>query len=183
MKERAEMTRKTRKNKNLPLAYLSGAMEGAPDLGRNWRRRLRRFIEGELKHRVFDPTQNIERLLTKKERRNFRQWKLTAPDKFFPVIRRIIDNDLKVLTNETDYVVCYWDEYVCHGAGTAAEVSIAYLLGIPVYFITPLPMEKVSSWALGCATKIFTNFRQFYRFMRKEEKHKRKKESLMKAKD
>ncbi|MCX7766128.1 MAG: hypothetical protein N2246_05420 [Candidatus Sumerlaeia bacterium] len=168
------MARKIKKNSGLPLAYLSGAMEGAPNLGRNWRRRMRRFLEGELKHCVFDPTENISRLLSANERRNFRQWKLNAPDKFFPVIRRIIDNDLKILTTETDYVVCYWDEYVCHGAGTAAEISIAYMLGIPVYFITPLPFDKVSSWALGCATEIFTTFRQFYRFMRRANKHRGK---------
>lgn len=158
---------KGKRTKRLPpLAFLSGAIESAPDLGRNWRRRLRRFLTKELGHRIFDPTLSLREILTKEEQKNFRHWKLQESDKFFHTIRRIIERDLEVLTTETDYVVCYWDKYVRLGAGTAAEITIAYMWGIPVYFITPLPLEKISSWALGCATEVFTTFRQFYKFMR-----------------
>ncbi len=157
---------KAKRSRKPPLAYLSGAMEGSPDLGRKWRTNIRKFLEGELGHRVFDPTQNLHHLLTPEERQHFRHWKLKERDKFCPVIRRIIDHDLDVLLTETDYVICYWDEYVCRGAGTAAEITLAYKEGIPVYFITPLPLAEVSSWAVGCATELFTSFRQFYRFMR-----------------
>lgn len=149
-----------------PLAYLSGAMEGAPDLGRGWRRRVKRFLTQELGHRIFDPTDNFRKLLSKEEQRYFRKWKLTEPAKFFPVIRRIIDHDLYIITTSTDYVICYWDEYVTRGAGTAAEISVAYMYKIPVYFITPLPLDRVSSWALGCASEVFFSFRQLYKYLR-----------------
>ncbi|MCD6386239.1 hypothetical protein J7M23_10745 [Candidatus Sumerlaeota bacterium] len=151
---------------SVPLAYLSGAMEGAPDLGREWRRRVKRFVTQELGHRIFDPTENFHKLLSDEEQRFFREWKLTNPEKFFPVIRRIIDHDLHTITTSTDYVICYWDEYVTRGAGTAAEISVAYMHRIPVYFITPLPLDQVSSWAVGCATEVFFSFRQLYKYLR-----------------
>lgn len=156
------------KQKKPPLAYLSGAIEGAPDNGRDWRRRVRRFLESELHHRIFDPTENSVALLTPEEFLNFRRWKITEPQKFSPIIHRIIDHDLSILTKETSYVVCYWDEYVCRGAGTAAEISIAYLLKIPVYFIPAISLEDISSWAVGCSSEVFTSFRHFYAFMRRK---------------
>ena len=153
--------------KKPPLAYLSGAIEGAPDNGREWRQRVKRFLEAELGHRIFDPTENSIALLTHEEFKNFRQWKVTEPEKFFPVIHRIIDHDLHILTEATSYVVCYWDKHVCRGAGTAAEISIAYFMKIPVYFIPAIPLEEISSWAVGCSSEIFPSFRRFYTFMRR----------------
>ena len=150
------------------MAYLSGAMEAAPDLGREWRQKVKAFLQEELGHDIFDPTEQLPHHLTEEERESFRTWKTTDPEKFFPVIRRIIDNDLDTLTQKTDYVVCYWDEYVTRGAGTAAEISIAYMKKIPVYFITTMPLEEISSWAVGCATRVFGSFQDFFVFMREQ---------------
>jgi len=151
-----------------PRAYLSGAMEGAPDLGKQWRQDIKKFLVDELKHNVFDPTEQLSQILTDEELRSFREWKTNDLKNFFSVMQRIIDNDLKMLTRHSDYVVCYWDEYVSRGAGTAAEISVAYMKGIPVYFITQLSLAEVSSWAIGCAKEVFSSFGDFYLFMRKK---------------
>ena len=46
------------------------------------------------------------------------------------------------------------------GAGTHAELSVAYRCGIPVYLVLGMPVEKVSGWILGCATRAFSSFAQ-----------------------
>ncbi len=149
-----------------PLAYLSGAIEGAPDEGKEWRQVVKEFLEDVLGHATFNPTENSRRLMTPEEFEHFRQWKIHDRDKFFPVIHRIIDYDLTTLRDKTDYVVCYWDEHVGRGAGTAGEISVAYLFKIPVYFITALDLEQVSSWAVGCSTELFFSFDEFFSFMK-----------------
>jgi hypothetical protein len=161
-----EKQRMTNDTKKTPLAYLSGAMEGAPDHGRAWRQQVKEFLHNELGHQVFDPTDNINRVLSPEEKDHFREWKISDPDKFYPVIHRIIDRDLEALLTKSDYVICFWDEHVCRGAGTAGEITLAYHNKIPVYFITELPLGDISSWAVGCASRVFSSFNLFFDFAR-----------------
>jgi len=45
-----------------PIAYLSGAIEHAPDGGTGWRLTLGRFLREELKHDVYDPAEEARRI-------------------------------------------------------------------------------------------------------------------------
>ena len=51
------------------------------------------------------------------------------------------------------------------GAGTQGELTYAHRLGIPVYLICVIPVEKVSGWLLGCATEVFPNVESFRDFI------------------
>ncbi len=33
-------------------------------------------------------------------------------------------------------------------------------MGVPVYLVLGMPLEKMSGWILGCATEVFYNFEE-----------------------
>jgi hypothetical protein len=138
--------------------YLAGAIEFAPDGGRAWRREMAAFVRNELGLLCYDPCVEEISPLTPEERAAFRHWKATDRSRFLPVIRRIIDQDLDMLLHRTRFVVCLWDEHARGGAGTAGELTLAYRMGIPVYMVLAMPAAAASSWILGCATEVFTDF-------------------------
>ncbi|MBI1941092.1 MAG: hypothetical protein HYS33_06260 [Acidobacteria bacterium] len=140
-------------------------MENASDGGRAWRERMRAWIQNSFNHRVYDPTQEAERILSVEELRSLPGWKSTDLERFRKVMRFIINHDLDVMANQADYVVCYWDEAAAQGGGTQAELTAAYRKGIPVYLVTEMPAEKVSGWVAGCADKIFSGFDELKAFL------------------
>ena len=54
------------------LAYLAGSIEFAEDMGKNWRREVRRFLERTLGHQVYDPAEDEKKNLSDEESANFR---------------------------------------------------------------------------------------------------------------
>ena len=140
------------------LAFLCGGMEYSPDGGRQWRERMRLWIQETLNHRVYDPAEEARRLLTEEELRNLPEWKRTAVERFRKAMRIVIHHDLDVMASQADYVVCFWDESAARGGGTQAELTAAYRKGIPIYLVAEMPVEQVSGWVLGCTDKIFSSF-------------------------
>lgn len=136
-------------------AYLSGAMEYAPDRGEKWRKSISIRLKQELGHEVFNPNEESNIILSSEEKSNFKSWKESDIEKFKLLIHKIIDHDLGFLTKKTDYVVCYWDEYASLGGGTQGEITVAYQNKIPVFLLTKMPVTRISSWILGCSEKIF----------------------------
>ena len=139
-------------------AYLCGGIEFAPGKGKNWRRRLKPFLEETLRHRVYDPAEDEKKNLTEEEVANFRSWKISDLDRFRQTVRKIINYDLDLIQNHADYVICYWDLHSSRGGGTQAELTAAYRKGIPVYLVTGIPVREVSGWVLACADRLFTSF-------------------------
>jgi hypothetical protein len=144
-------------------AYLSGAIEYAPDYGRAWRAAITPFLES-LGHTIYDPAVDEKKNLTEDELTHFRAWKKSDLARFQQTIRKIIAWDLDWIEQRTDYIICYWDEHVLKGAGTQSELTFAYRLGIPVYLVAAMPIERVSGWILGCSTEVFTDFQQLQSF-------------------
>ena len=124
------------------IAYLSGAMEYAPDGGEKWRKNISERIKQELGHEVFNPNEESNKLLSSEEKSNFRNWKENDEEKFKRLIHKVIDHDLGFLTNKTDYVVVYWDDYASLGGGTQGEITVAYQNKIPVFLLTNMPSEE-----------------------------------------
>ena len=100
------------------------------------------------------------------ERQNFREWKLEAPTRFAAVVRKIIAWDLDRIETETDYVVALWDDASARGGGTAAEITLAYRLGKPVYLVLGMPRERASGWILAAADQVFEDFEGLKSFLR-----------------
>jgi hypothetical protein len=143
-------------------AYLSGAIEYAPDHGRAWRAEITPFLES-LGHAVYDPARDVKKNLTDEEVANFRSWKATDILRFQAVVRKIIDYDLDWIANRTDFIVALWDEHAQKGAGTQAELTFAYRMKIPVYLIVAMPIIEVSGWILGCSSETFGSIEHLQR--------------------
>ncbi len=141
-----------------PGAYLSGAIEHAADLGTGWRARVGGFLAGTFGHRVYDPSTDEKKNLTEEELRGFRRWKLDDPGRFRAVVRKIIEWDLERIERDSDYVVAYWDAAAAKGGGTAAEITFAHRLGLPVYLVLGMAPAEASGWILGASDEVFATF-------------------------
>jgi nucleoside 2-deoxyribosyltransferase len=141
-----------------PRVYLSGAIEHAADGGTGWRREIGSFLANALQHRVYDPAADEKKDLSEEEQRDFRIWKHDDPQRFRQVVRKIIAWDLDRIERETDYVVAFWDEASARGGGTAAEITLAYRLGKPVYLVLGMPAAEASGWILAAAEEVFEDF-------------------------
>lgn len=150
--------------------YLSGAIEHAADGGRSWRRQIASFLADELGHRVYDPAADEKKNLTDEERRSFRSWKVEEPSRYQTVVRKIIGWDLDRIERETDYLVALWDEESARGGGTAAEITVAYRLGKPVYLVLGMPKERASGWILAAADQVFEDFEQLKGYLREHRR-------------
>jgi hypothetical protein len=150
------------------LAYLSGSIENSPDGGRAWRAALKPFLAETLRHEVYDPVEAIPQLLGAETYESFRAWKTIDPDRFRTTVRRIITQDLEVLTSRASYVICNWDENVLKGGGTQGELTVAFHRSIPVYLVTHVPPEAISGWILGCADLILPNFSELRKFLQRK---------------
>jgi nucleoside 2-deoxyribosyltransferase len=147
------------------LAYLCGPIEFAEDGGKPWRRKLAPFLAEQLGHRVYDPAEDETKNLSGEEVANFREWKTTDLDRFRRVIRKIIAFDLDLIEKHADYLICFWDSARAQSGGTAAELTVAHRKGIPVYLVTPLPVEQISGWMLGCSDQLFLSIEQLKEFL------------------
>jgi hypothetical protein len=146
--------------------YLSGAIENSADGGRAWRTRLAGRLREELRHEIYDPAADEKKDLDEEERRQFRRWKLEDPPRFRAVVRKIIAWDLGVIERETDALIAFWDAAAARGGGTAAEITLAYRLGKPVYLVLGMPRGEASGWVLACAERVFEGFEPLEAFLR-----------------
>ena len=151
-------------------AYLSGAIEHAPDGGRIWRQDIEEWLGRELGHTVYNPSKEESTVLTEEELKNYRLWRKTDYSRFKSIVRRFIQQDLKVLQTEVDYIICLWDKYVLWGGGTHGELTMACHLKIPVYTVIGIPRNEVSAWILGCSTEEFESFEELKAYLKKRYK-------------
>lgn len=147
-------------------AYLSGGMEFAKGEGADWRYEMEEWIHRNLKHRVFNPNRESERILSKKiPRGSFRNLKQENLERFTRIVRGLVDLDTREIARRSDYVICYWDESAQKGAGTKGEVTIARFVEKPVYLVTDMKHADIPGWVLGCTTKIFSSFDALKKFL------------------
>jgi hypothetical protein len=147
------------------MAFLCGGMEYAPEGGRQWRAGMRRWIEENLNHRVYDPTEEASRILSEEELRGLRGWKTSDRERHRKVMRFIINHDLDVMASQADYVVCHWDGAAVQGGGTHAELTAAYRKGLPVYLVTEMSVEEMSGWVVACTERMFASFDDLKAFL------------------
>jgi len=77
------------------------------------------------------------------------------------VIRtHFVDTDLKLLKEDTDAIILYWDEAARLGAGTVAEAQFAYNNDIPIFIVSAWENweTEVPGWLFALSTKVFANF-------------------------
>ncbi|MBM4165383.1 MAG: hypothetical protein FJ218_00395 [Ignavibacteria bacterium] len=147
--------------------YLSGGMEYATNDGGDWREELQRFLEQELHHEVFNPTEKSKELFaTKYNNVDFRKLKFDNIERYTEIVRELVEIDCEEIVKRSDYVICYWDESAAKGAGTKGELTLAKYFGKPVYLISEMSLQEIPGWVLGCCTKIFRSFILLKDFLR-----------------
>lgn len=165
--------------------YLAGGMEAVTDMGVGWRTELTPFLQG-LGFEVLDPTVfEPEQLKGLRPNRlpdtcttlNGRQMKVehwhdlknaaesVLYTRFQKYMRHVIKYDMRVVQSETDYVIALWNEGTARGAGTHAEITMAFLRGVPVYLVAK---SDVPAWIKGCASEIFLTFDALKEFLKLE---------------
>jgi hypothetical protein len=147
------------------LAYLCGPIDFAHEGEKLWRRKLTPYLRDQLGHRVYDPTEDARKVLTEEEIANFRIWQTTDLDRFRRVARKMIAFDIDLIENKADYLICYWDAENAAGGGIPAGLTAAYRKGIPVYLVTPLPVEQLDAWMLGCSDQVFSSIEDLKEFL------------------
>jgi hypothetical protein len=142
------------------IAYLSGAMENAVNEGADWRKEISEWLNTNLGHDTIDPVRETQKLVELNGAHDYRNWKTGAPKKFQEFIRKLIVNDLNLIKEKADYVICYWNSDVIKGGGTHGEVTMAFSLGIPVYLINDIGINGLSGWIFACSSEVYENMMQ-----------------------
>jgi hypothetical protein len=147
------------------LAYLCGPIIFTDEGGELWRRKLIPFLRDQLGHRVYDPVDDARRILTEEEVANLHVWQATDLDRFRRVVRKIIAVDIEVIESRADYLICRCDAEIASTGGTPAGLTAAHRKGIPVYLVSPLPVEKIDAWMLGCSDQVFSSVEGLKEFL------------------
>lgn len=146
--------------------YLSGGMEYADDEGVRWRQELQNWLEEKLSYSVFNPNIESDRFFNSHYPNvNFRQLKNDNLELYQEIVKKLVEIDCNEIANNTDFVICYWEEGAAKGAGTKGELTIAKYFNKPVYLVTSFPLEDIPGWVLGCTTKIFRTFEELKDFL------------------
>lgn len=151
--------------------YLSGGMEYANERIFVWRFEIEKWLMENLNHFVFNPVIETQKFLEENypDILNFRELKVTSPEKFTEIIRRIVEKDIEAV-KQCDYIICFWDESAEKGAGTQGEITLAKFLNKPVFLVSKFEFSKIPSWIIGCVDKIFYDFEQLKDFLYKKFK-------------
>ena len=141
--------------------YLSGGMEYADAEGVHWRSDLQNWIEQHLRHQVFNPNVESDKFFNEHHPSlDFRALKQEDIDRYQEIVRHLVDIDCKEIAEQSDYVICFWDEGAAKGAGTKGELTMARYFGKPVHLVTKFPLHEIPGWVLGCVTKTYGSFNE-----------------------
>jgi hypothetical protein len=135
--------------------YLAGAMEFAHDGGIGWRAEFTAWVAATLGHRTLDPTIFEHDQLSDEERASIKGLKATRQyDRIRALASRIVHYDARLLLEQSDYVVCLWNEATQLGCGTAGEITLACWADKPVHLLLEYPEDRASTWMIGCTTSM-----------------------------
>ena len=155
--------------------YLAGRMDHEKGEGHEWRTSLTPLLES-LGFRVLDPykfePRQLEGLRPGRLPEDIKHWTelrdSSNPDhqrRFLRYMRRIIKYDLHIIKNEADYIIVLWDEKCKDGAGTHAELTLAWDLGKPIFCVEA---ARLPNWARGCCEEVFSSFDELKWFLEDE---------------
>ena len=149
--------------------YLSGGMQFAKNLGAGWRTLASEKLKEMKYFPLYITALDVAYLNT--------YGKPILPDnEADPLLykanmrKHFIDTDLKLIEDQSDALIVYYDESARRGAGTVSEAQFAYLKNIPIFLVADYPTihdlhKDISGWLIALSTKIFTNFEDLYQYL------------------
>lgn len=151
--------------------YLSGGMQFANDLGGDWRIKTSKALK-EMKYFPLDIT-SLDKAYDvahgKPHFPNIAQGTL----RFKADMRRnFIETDLRLIDDNSDALIVFYDESARRGAGTVSECQHAYNTKIPIFLVYEADSmhdvaKQVSAWLIALTTKIFLSFEDLYAYLDK----------------
>ena len=150
--------------------YLSGGMEFKADLGVAWRDWLTAEL-AKLGHSSIDPTKIEEdENITGPVQKYLIQMKMEGKlDEVRRIARQSLFRKDMFAIQLADATVVLYDESAQRGAGTTSEAWESFREGRPIYMITRLPLEKMSTWLIGETTQVFLDFEDFLTYAKDHE--------------
>ena len=84
------------------------------------------------------------------------------------VSQMIIPSDLEAV-KKCDFVTLNLPAENVELCGSYGEITLAFYLNKPVYIVTKRHLKpcNIPKWAIGCSTKIFTNWEDYFLYVRK----------------
>jgi hypothetical protein len=155
-------------------AYLCGRMGNNPNDAK-WREDITPFLEG-LDFEVLNPykleVKQLRGLHVKDLPKGYKVWfelkehpDKNQRDRFLKYMRKIILFDCDIVKDKADILVGLWDEGCKTGAGTASELTLAFLSRKPIFVVATVEMPL---WAYGCCTRVFSSFEELRAFLLEE---------------
>lgn len=151
--------------------YLSGGMQFAKNLGAAWRVETSKKLK-EMKYFPLDITE-LDVAYNEKFGKPVLPQKDEEPLSYKANMRKhFIDTDLKLIRDNSDALIVYYDESARRGAGTVSEAQYAFNLNIPIFLVTDHKTQQdfyndVSGWLFALCTKNFLSFDDLYDYLDK----------------
>lgn len=142
--------------------YLSGGMEKAVENGAQWRKKtshvLREmdFIPLDIAELDLAYIQAHGPVYLDKDPANHLQYKSN-------IRRQFIYTDLRLIIDDSDAVIAFYDQSFKDGAGSFAECQCAYDNEKPLFVVSAL--DHVPGWLRSLSTKVFFNFTDLYFYL------------------
>lgn len=155
--------------------YLSGGMQFAHNLGAGWRV----LCSDRLKKMEYFPLDITDLDIAYNEQHGKPLLPNPGENSAFykaNMRKHFIETDLKLIKENSDALIVYYDESARRGAGTVSEAQFAYLLNIPIFLVADYATmdelhKNVSGWLLALTTKYFISFEDLYSYLDKLPKN------------
>lgn len=151
--------------------YLSGGMQFAQNLGAGWRIETSKKLK-EMQYFPIDITE-LDVAYNELHGKPVLPKPGEEPESYKANMRKhFIETDLKLIRENSDALIVYYDESARRGAGTVSEAQYAYNLNIPIFLVTNhKTMEEfysdVSGWLIALSTAHFISFESLYDYLEK----------------
>ena len=119
---------------------------------------MKDWLKVHLSHEVIDPVIESNKLVVNYDAEDYRDWEKTNPGKFKEFFRLLIQQDLRAVIGQSDYLIVLWDKDVLKGGVTHGEVTMGYGVDKPIFLVNTLPEEDLSSGISSCAAETFAYF-------------------------
>lgn len=151
--------------------YLSGGMQFAQNLGAGWRIDVSKKLK-EMKYFPLDITE-LDVAYNAKHGKPVLPKPGEEPESYKANMRKhFIETDLKLIRENSDALIVFYDESARRGAGTVSEAQYAFNMNIPIFLVTEhKTMEDfyadVSGWLIALSTAHFISFESLYEYLDK----------------
>lgn len=151
--------------------YLSGGMQFAKNLGAGWREIVSQKLK-EMKYFPLDITE-LDVAYNDKHGKPILPQPGEEPLAYKANMRKhFIETDLRLIREDSDALIVYYDESARRGAGTVSEAQYAFNLNIPIFLVADYKTQEefygdVSGWLIALSTAHFLSFEELYEYLDK----------------